>query len=214
MIALFSVDLAYGYHPVSPYTYCMGNPIKFVDPNGKKIVDAQGNLLYHEGKWTDAAQGTAAMVVGNAIMKTNVGRILWNRLSDAKYGITIELNPGIGERRKELGRTDTYRREDNGKITSVKITIYEGSIAKQIEPQYTSEQAQRLRSLSEEDRIGDVGVHEATHAVDDTPHSDANQREANARAAEKQHVRELDFQKTIIHEGRNLFDTTIKFKNL
>lgn len=134
MIALFSVDLAYGYHPVSPYTYCMGNPIKFVDPNGKKIVDAQGNLLYHEGKWTDAAQGTAAMVVGNAIMKTNVGRILWNRLSDAKYGITIELNLGIGERRKELGRTDTYRREDNGKITSVKITIYEGSIAKQIEP--------------------------------------------------------------------------------
>lgn len=154
------------------------------------------------------------MVVGNAIMKTNVGRILWNRLSDAKYGITIELNPGLGEKEKELGRTDTYRREDNGEITSVEITIYEGSIAEQIEPQYTSERAQRLRSLSEEDRIGDVGVHEATHAVDDTPHSDTNQREAKARAAEKQHVRELDFQKSIIHEGRNLFDATIKFKSL
>lgn len=24
MIALFSVNLAYGYHPFSPYAYCMG----------------------------------------------------------------------------------------------------------------------------------------------------------------------------------------------
>lgn len=37
MIALFSVNLAYGYYPVSPYAYCMGNPIKFVDPNGEEV---------------------------------------------------------------------------------------------------------------------------------------------------------------------------------
>ena len=33
--SLFSVDLAYAYHPVSPYAYCNGNPIKYVDPDGE-----------------------------------------------------------------------------------------------------------------------------------------------------------------------------------
>lgn len=43
IVALFSVDLAYGYHPVSPYAYCAGNPIKYVDPDGQEYrVSFQG----------------------------------------------------------------------------------------------------------------------------------------------------------------------------
>ena len=190
----------------------MGNPIKFVDPNGRKIVDAQGNLLYHDGKWTDAAQGTAAMVIGNAIMRTNMGRILWNRLSDAEYNITFELHPGKGKIKKELGVTITNRINDER--ISAAIHIYKGSIAEQSKPQYTGERAQRLRSLSEEDRIGMVGVHEATHAIDDTPSSNTNQREANAVAAEIQHIQELNLRKSIIKEDWNLFDPNIIIKRL
>lgn len=32
--SLFSVDLAYAYHPVSPYAFCNNNPVRYVDPNG------------------------------------------------------------------------------------------------------------------------------------------------------------------------------------
>ena len=208
-----SVDpLAEKFLYLSPFAFCAGNPIKFMDPNGRKIVDAQGNLLYHDGKWTDAAKGTAAMVIGNAIMRTNMGRILWNRLSDAEYNITFELHPGKGKIKKELGVTITNRINDER--ISAAIHIYKGSIAEQSKPQYTGERAQRLRSLSEEDRIGMIGVHEATHAVYDTPDSSTSEREARAEASEIRHVWELDLKKSIIPEDRNLFDPTIKFKSL
>ena len=50
LIALFSIDLAYGYHPLSPYACCMGNPIKFVAPNGEDIwkQDSYGHIVDHK----------------------------------------------------------------------------------------------------------------------------------------------------------------------
>lgn len=43
IIALFSVDLTYGYHPILPYAYCMGNPIRFVDPDGQDVWEMDYN---------------------------------------------------------------------------------------------------------------------------------------------------------------------------
>ncbi len=42
--------LAEKYYSISPYAYCTGNPVRFIDPNGQDIweVDSDGNIAYHE----------------------------------------------------------------------------------------------------------------------------------------------------------------------
>ncbi len=44
MIALFSLNLAYAYHPVSPYAFCNNNPIRYVDPDGRRVDDYYSSM--------------------------------------------------------------------------------------------------------------------------------------------------------------------------
>ena len=39
--------LAEKYYPISPYAWCGGNPLRFIDPNGEEIINGDGEVL----KW-------------------------------------------------------------------------------------------------------------------------------------------------------------------
>lgn len=184
------------YYRIGQYVYCVGNPVKFVDPTGGKIVDAHGQVLYQNGKWTTASEGTHARRVGESMAKTNTGRFILNEMDQAKYGITITISDGE-EPENHLGVAVEHT-DANDTVVGVDIIIYEGSIDKQVEPQYSSEQANQLRPMSKDDRIGTIGVHEGLHSVDKTPRTDDKSsnspREQNANAAQKKHARELERQ--------------------
>lgn len=179
---------------ISPYAFCGNNPIRHIDTDGRKIVDANGILLYKKGVWNEAAKGSDAMRVGNAMMKTDIGQNTWDEMAAADYPITIAVHSRTGPKR-ELGRTDRDLDEFSGEILNAQINIFEGSIEEQVESGYSSDRAKRLRSLSAEDRIGVLGVHEGVHSVDKTPVTDDKSpdspREKNAIAAETTHTREL-----------------------
>ncbi|MDR0232068.1 MAG: hypothetical protein LBI82_08110 [Dysgonamonadaceae bacterium] len=59
---LFSVNLAHGYYPISPYAYCANNPINAIDPDGRDIVVINNpNGAQSAGK----NHGHTAILVGN-----------------------------------------------------------------------------------------------------------------------------------------------------
>ena len=197
------------YYPIGQYNYCAGNPIKFADHDGRKIVDAKGRVLYQNGQWTEAASGTDAYRVGSAMMATSTGSNTWNKMAESTDEISITISQeitynegGDGTRRLVLGKaTPTQNGTD--------ITIYEGSLDHMVDSQTQMENTKKqesYRNMDREERIGAVGTHEGTHSIDPTPKTQKtkNVREANAQAAEKKHINETINKKPIIDEDIKL----------
>ena len=88
IVALFSVDLTYGYHPISPYAYCAGNPIKYVDPDGNKlkIANNASGAMYNMAKIVATSGGrmVADRMIGSG--KTyNLEGTFWTGSSSYDY---------------------------------------------------------------------------------------------------------------------------------
>ncbi len=120
--------LADKYYPVSPYIYCMGNPVNSIDPDGRKIVIA-GNReqrlrvltelqrltndklgVNYNGVVTIMANGTK-----NTGMKLTTGTSLISELIGHEK--TVNIIPGDSYRERGIYRKD----ELNGKGSNAKV---------------------------------------------------------------------------------------------
>ena len=113
---------------------CVNNPIELIDTDGRKIVDAKGNVIYtHKTGWASNAPDDAIRL-GNAMMLTQRGMTQFNNMVDAEHKITLSISSNSATTRE--GNSDvslygtTYKRiNSKDEVLSVKIIIYEGSIS-------------------------------------------------------------------------------------
>ncbi|MBP5650857.1 MAG: RHS repeat-associated core domain-containing protein [Bacteroidales bacterium] len=116
---------------VSPYTYCGNNPVRLVDPDGRTIVDPNGEVCYTEqdGWLPNAPEDTKR--IGDAMMETNVGKEQFMSMVNSKTKIQLIINSSDNPDKFGDMKPFNPKKDQSGVITlkAAVITIYERSIS-------------------------------------------------------------------------------------
>ena len=205
-----SVDpCATDYYWISPYVYCAGNSVNYVDPTGNFILGTDGKRVQTNGMQISRNASNDTKRLWKAVAKVETGRSAFNNLvnnpnTEVSFSISSE-HKKIANNRTVFGETSYKYKIIEGKkvFTKASITIYEGSIKDKLEQINQGKSLPQVRTGMEkdlpvqtEDVVGGTAVHEATHVTDEDSNAalnpDSNNREKAPVNIETQFYKELD----------------------
>ena len=177
--------LAEKYYSISPYAYCAGNPVRYVDIKGQWIKDVTGarvKVTYNENGSLSFSKNADVNTIrtANAINLTESGRSMLKFADNSSIGVRLKISSNTITSKDSDGKTHTTNGEtlqgNNNKsdnfgrvvnkdgtygIKEATITVYEGSLKEQIKEGSGS----KLEGLTMDQAIGAVAGHEIVHAT-------------------------------------------------
>ena len=158
------------YFSISPYTWCAGNPVRFVDPTGMYLKGSDDKpILFDKKKGWSSNVTFDVMKIAGSMMRTKEGRKTLKKMMKSKYPITLILdNKHITNSEGEITAGETFTNvyeDDKGKAKDFKdvtIIIYEQVIEK-IMPE---DKMYIDSGLAIIDIRGAVATHEGAHGTD------------------------------------------------
>ena len=87
------------YYDVSPYAYCAGDPVNAVDIDGRKIVDANGNLMLFIDKngmihYTKFANNDTHTLT-NSLSLSTTGKTMLNKMIKSDINVHFHISDEV-----------------------------------------------------------------------------------------------------------------------
>ena len=79
------------YYGISPYAFCAGNPVKYIDPDGKRWVNYLGQVIYDKNGFSAQASMEEIELV-KAMLKTRTGTKQLDKITQSPADIMVIIN--------------------------------------------------------------------------------------------------------------------------
>ncbi len=190
--------LAEKYYSLSPYLWCAGNPVKYVDPDGRWILGNNGKRVsYTKSRGFSKNAPEDVKKLGKAMAKVAKGESVLLNMINSAHEIKIVINNELLKKDDEgnliIGVTSPMINRKTNDFGSVTITIYNKALSSE-----TIKNDYRYQGLTTDEILGANGVHEGTHATNKEASSSFNKSdgensaEANALKEEQEYINQLN----------------------